>query len=213
MSFKSAPRLSEETEQLHEAALARSKEAKKGPNEAEVHAVLDGTVRAKYKIEVFFGPKRTIAGPNVVQVKFFESGKKLHGGGDDLMFLCRSNDNDNEGCGGFISSDCIKGGVAVCPSCGKAIRSDKLSDYLIANFSTRRLAAEILKFFNKLGGSADIYCKYDRTDIRYMAMEKDLGVKRAHELRGLFIYPLARLLRDTNAGADLEGRIYAFLSA
>jgi hypothetical protein len=213
MSFKTAPRLSPETEKLHEEALARSKEALKGPSEAEVHSVLEGSLRAKYKIEVFFGPHRTVTGPNVVQVKFFESGKKLHGGGDDLMFICRSNDHGDEGCGGFITSDCIKGGVAVCPSCGKAIRSDKLSDYLMANFTTRRLAIELLKFFNKLGGMADIYCKYDRTDIRYMAMEKELGVKKAHSLRGLHIYTLDRILRDTNAGADLEGRIYAFLSA
>ena len=213
MSFKHAPRLSEETRKLHEEAVARARTTDSGPSEVEVHSVLEGSVRAKYKIELFFGPNRTINGPNVVQVKFFESGKKLHGGGDDLMFICRSSENEKEGCGGFIPSDCIKAGVAICPSCSKAINAAYLSDYLIANFSTKRLAKELVTFFNKLGGHADIYCKYDPADIRYVAMVQRLGSKKAHELRGLHIYTLDRILRDTNAGADLEGRFYAFLTA
>jgi hypothetical protein len=214
MDFMKAPRMvSDETRQLQEAAAARASGRKSQVGEREVHRDLSiGIVRAKYKIEVFFGKDRTIKGPNVVQLQFFQSGMKLHGGGDDLMFLCR-NEDGTQGCRAFIPSDAFRGGIAICPSCQKAIKGEAMAERLIANFSTKQLAEEISKFWRQLGCSADIYCKYDPTDIRYKTMVEKFGTKKAKKLRGMHIYPLRNILQDTAAGASLENRVFAFLTA
>lgn len=195
-------------------AEAEARAKKLEGTEEQVHEILGSKdVAARYKIQVFFGPKRTLLGPNVVQVQFFESGKKLHGGGDELLAICRNIQNESEGCGGFIPGDCVKGMVAMCPNCHQAIARPLCTEQLIANFSTRRLAKELVKFWYQLGSNADVYCKYDKDDIHYTAMVQKLGAKRARELRGRHIYPLKNILTDTAAGADLESRFFAFLTA
>jgi hypothetical protein len=207
--------VSDETRQLQEAAVARAQKRpdQAGMHEKMVHGDLSAhTVRARHKIEVFFGKDRKPLGPNVVQLQFFQSGMKLHGGGDDLMFMCR-NESGTQGCGAFITSDQVRGGVAICPNCQKAIRGDATAERLIANISTKKLATELAKFWHQLGCDADIYCKYDPTDIRYQVMVEKLGTKKAKQLRGMHIYTLKSILADTNAGASLENRLFAFLTA
>lgn len=197
-----------------ERAHAEAMERAKGIDEKDMPRVLpEPQIRAKYKIEVFYGPKRTATGPNVVKLAFFRSGQKLHGGGDELMFMCRNPKDEREGCGSFIPPDAIRGGVAICPGCKKAIKASSLSEYLIGNFSTRSLSQELAKFWHRLEGLADIYCKYDPTDIRYLVMVKRLGAQRAHQLRGKHIYPLKNIIKDTANGSSLENRFFAFLTA
>lgn len=208
----SAGAVDDATRRAQAEAAARSHA--RGNNPEEVKKLLGShTIRAKYKIQVFYGPNRTLKGPNVTEVRIFESGTKLHGGGDDLMFICRNPQNEAEGCGSFIMPDAIHGPVAMCPGCQKLINASKLSEFLVANFSTERLSIELAKIWRQLGGSADIYCKYDRTDIRYIAIEKKYGSAKARELRGKHIYPLRNILVDTSNGASLEKRIFAFLTA
>src|SRR4051812_41110008 len=47
-------------------------------------------IRAKYKIEVTFTERRTTEGPNLLGIQLWESGRRMSGGGDDLMYWCRS---------------------------------------------------------------------------------------------------------------------------
>lgn len=199
-------------DEAHQASMERAK----GIEDDSLPEVLGSKeIPALYKIEIFFGPNRTHQGPNVVSVKFWESGRRLHGGGDDLMYMCRNNEEgkEAEGCQAIFSSDCVKAGVAMCPKCGNAINAEKLTRGLVANFTTRRLAKELAALWRKLNCNADIYCKYDRTDIRYRMVEREKGPRRAKELKGLSIYPLKNILADTAGGADVEGRIFAFLTA
>lgn len=169
-------------------------------------------IRAKFKIEVFFGPDRTIAGPNLCQLSVWESGKRFHGGGDELAFFCQDVEGP-EGCGHIITSNCIQGAIAVCPGCQRAVLATRLTTGRIGRVSTRRLAQDIETLFHQLGSNSDLYCKYDRTDIRYKAMLADKGPEKARRLRGLHIYPLKNILKDTAYGADLVKRIHAFLTA
>lgn len=172
-------------------------------------------VPAKYKIEVFFGPGRTHQGPNVISIKFWESGRRLHGGGDDLMFICRNSEEgkENEGCQAIFSSDFVRHGIAICPKCQRALNAEKLTRGLVGNKTTRQLATELAFFWRKLGGNADVYLKFDRTDIRYRMVEREKGPQKARELKGLSIYPLKNILADTAGGAELENRLFAFLTA
>jgi hypothetical protein len=75
------------------------------------------------------------------------------------------------------------------------------------------LAKELTKIFHSLGGNADVYLKFHKTDVRYLALERDKGPDVARRLKGLAIYPLRNILKDTAAGADLTSRFKAFITS
>lgn len=210
---KSASRVSA-ADREHAEAMARAKDLDGSDTEKEVASVLEAkSIKAKYKIEVYYGPNRTVRGPNVVQIQFFESGKHLHGGGDELMFRCGTENDPRLGCKNFIPGSSIRGGVAICPHCQQAIKATALVERLFGNKTSRQLADELARWFRMLNGSCDIYCKFDREDIRYLTMEKRLGSQAAHRLRGLHIYPLRNIIKDVSNGSSLEDRFFAFLTA
>jgi glutaredoxin len=202
----------EATREAQEAAAKRSKDSG-GAGEKDVHKLLAGDgLTAKYKIEVTFVAGRTTNGPNRLGIQVWESGKRLHGGGDDLAFFCKDTKKDSDlGCWGVIISDNIKGGLAFCPHCKRAVNADRLTNMKIGYVTTQSLAKELAKLFRDLGSSADVYVKYHRTDIHYIAMEKAKGPDVAKKLKGMHIYTLKNVVKDTSAGADLTKRFEAFL--
>jgi hypothetical protein len=169
---------------------------------------------AKYKIEVLFGPGRTTNGPNPVRIMCWESGKKFHGGGDESMFFCKDGTvEDGEGCWNPIPGDQVKGGIAFCKHCNRAINSDKLAMQKEGKVTTKNLSIELVRMFRQLGSSADIYCKYNKDDIHYIAMARQKGESTAKRLLGLHIFPLRHIIKETSTGADLGKRFYAFLTS
>lgn len=195
--------------------LAASRAAQKTRDELTKQGAETGLkeqLRAKFKIEVTFGPKRTIPGPNLLGIQIWESGKRLNGGGDDLSFWCLSR-KSNEGCGSVITSDNIRGGIAVCPSCQRMVNAELLTNMKIGKITTKDLSVVIEKIFRGLGHNADIYLKYDQQDIRVLAMERQKGRNVARRLKGMHIYPLRNILKDTANGASLAPRILAFLTS
>lgn len=181
---------------------------------SESTGLVDGRLIAKYKVEVLFGPKRTTNGPNAVRIALWESGSKLHGGGDASIFWCKDGTVEHgEGCWAPIFQDQVKGPFAYCKSCQKAINSDRLTLHKEGYVNTRFLADELVKIFRQLNSNADIYCKYNKDDIHYIAMARQFGEAKAKKLLGLHIYPLKNIVRDTTAGADLSKRFFAFLTS
>lgn len=177
-----------------------------------------GDIRAGYKIEITFDKNRTTQGPNAVMIKVYESGKFFHGGGDDMMYWCKDVNSDlpwkqAPGCGLPMSSSAIKGPFARCPHCLHVIDVRYLTSERLFRNTTQDLATIVEMQFHDLKDNADIYTKFHRSDIRYLACEKAYGEEKARQLRGLFIYPLANILKDTANGASLVGRIRALLSA
>jgi hypothetical protein len=202
----------------------------------EITAIMEADgIRAAYKIEVLFGQKRTVQGPNVCLVQLWESGKHFHGGGDALMYVCIDGRKLKAsatadiyrglvkapeqfewvgGCGKAIPGSNIRGGVAMCPSCQRASDARYAAHLLpMTGITSRRLAEVLELIFFQLKSNADIYCKYFRDDIRYQAMQKTYGEEKARMHKGMHIYPLANLLKDTSAGASVQDRIYSFLTA
>lgn len=173
--------------------------------------ILNVEIKAKFKIELMFGPKRTVTGPNVVVIQCWESGKRFHGGGDDLMYFCRDVESE-EGCWAPITGDRIASGVAFCFNCGQ-VSARRLTGQRFMKVPTKILAEHVANIWRQLDQKADIYCKYDRDDIRYKVIEEKKGAAEAHRLRGLFIYPLKNILKDTAAGASVESRFEAFFKA
>ncbi len=191
--------------------------------------ILNNKSKAKYKIEVHFGKGRTTSGPNVGAISVYESGNRLDGEGDELMYICAERDRglalnapgvkDREvkrgaqGCGCFIPGGLLKSGFAGCPGCENVVLAENLTSTVLFNLTTEALAEKMVKWFNKLEHNADIYLKYHPTDIRYTALEDAYGLDKGRMLRGLTIYPLRNIIKDTSAGASLKKRFIALLSS
>lgn len=171
-------------------------------------------LRAKYKIEVTFVKNRNIRSMNAVGIQIWESGKRFHGGGDELMFWCKdSRKGHDDGCWSPIPGDAIKGGVAYCPRCQKAMNADLLTNMKLGNVYMDTLAKELVGIFHTLQDDADIFLKFHKSDIRYIAMVREKGPETAKRLKGMAIYPLKNILKDTAAGADLFRRFKAFITS
>lgn len=94
---------------------------------------------------------------------------------------------------------------------------------LIAKMNPKNLSVFVAKIFRDLDSNADVYMKYHPTDIRgydapeakkpdiYEKAREDRVVRK--ENRGLVIYPLENIIRDTLSGATLEGRLQALFLA
>lgn len=199
----------------------------------------DGEIVAKYKIQVQFGKDRSISAlkPCVAGISIWESGKKLHGGGDQQMAWCGYDDCDNP-----ITADLFGYFHVVCPKCRRENFLDDMSKIdhiketrkegknvgslkkipIVANLRMFRLTPKALalvleKWFFRLESNADIYLKYHPSDIRYQVLGGDLNalktLEKARAGRGFVIYPLKNILKDTSAGAEPWKRFMAMITA
>lgn len=180
-------------------------------------------VVAKYKIEVVFGKERSTWKPCAGAISFYVSGSKLNGGGDEKLYLCPRPD-----CGGIIPPlrrfvKQTKDGRAIahvpCPHCGVMWPENDLIGEIFCRLAPKDWALAILRLFAKFEHNADIYVKYHPTDIRAktaMEVARPRGgeeMNKARKQRGLHIYPLKNIIKDTGAGAQLYDRILAFITA
>jgi len=194
---------------------------------------------AKYKIELHFDRKRSSSGMalNAGCLLIWESGKFFHGGGDNKMYWCGYKD-----CGKPMSSDNFAYMHVVCPTCHKEQFLDpdskvKHIEYLqkqnqpmndidrlpfvvgerLFRLSNDHIADLLVKTFRELESNCDIYLKFHPLDIRYdpaaAAVNLSDQLSKIRLKRQPLIYPLKRIIMDTNAGADLKGRFLAMLRA
>lgn len=175
--------------------------------------VTNAQLRAKFKIEIKFRDERSLLDDISIGWQAYESGKHLHGGGDELIYWCISKGDKDIGCGAPIIGSNIIQGVALCMKCNRQLNAAMLTSNFVIRMTLRKLAQETAKLWRKLDGSADVYCKFNPGDIRYKIMEQKLGSDEARRLQGLFIYPLAHIIKDTSAGSSLESRLEAFFKA
>ena len=205
---------------------------------------------APYKIEVMLGKGRTLNGPNKAAVLVWESGKRMHGGGDQLMYQCMPRDlyrltPDNKhldaiapntkmapGCGHFIPNSFVSPQVtgftkdgqpktqysALCPFCGREwpdmgwLTSERYGRWTMKVLS--EILADIWVGMNEDPlKRADIYLKYHESDIRVAAMASAETLEKARQLKGLQIYLLNSILKDTVTGKSVARAIQGFLQA
>jgi hypothetical protein len=180
---------------------------------------------AKYKLEVMFSHRHTGRSPTPGTVTWWESGTKLHGGGDAKLYLC---DNSGEfpelegrGCKRFIPDSANGLQFVACPHCGHLWKPAQLCGEIFYRLPIQKWADVLFDWFKRLEMRADIRIKYARMSVRdAQRQEEERGLKgdllnkaRSFEQRPCIIYPLKNIIKDTSAGADLHGRILAFLKA
>jgi len=188
--------------------------------------------KADYKIQIWFRSERSINRPLTYSLSFWESGKRLHGGGDEMMYICRRHKtaqaatpfevanvlNKTErsvtGCNGLIPGELVQPeGLIVCPHCMLKHKSTDIGDSILFRTTIDEAATVLETWWNRLKGNADIYAKYSPTDPRTVMMYKEYDHRVAREKKGLTIYPLKNILKDTLAGSSIHSRFKAFITA
>jgi len=180
---------------------------------------------AKYKLEVMFSHRHSLRNATPGVVTWWESGNKLHGGGDSKLYLCENNADfpqlAGKGCGKFIPDSSNGLEFVVCPRCMTLWRPPALVGEIFYRLPVDKWADVLLDWFVRLESRTDIRVKYGRMSVRdaqTRETEKNLrgellNKARSIEQRSCTSYPLRNILKDTNAGADLRGRLLAFLKA
>lgn len=186
---------------------------------AALDALLKTQKHAKYKIELFFGKARSLHKPTPGIVSFWESGSKLHGGGDAKIYFCPGKMRRVNDCEAVIPEAANISSLHFCVKCSRSWKGVDVIGEIVANLTMRDWATVLLRYYVRLDHNADLYLKHAKEDIRTIAMieqAKERGgeyLARVRNKRALHIYPLNRIIKDTSAGADLYGRFVAFLTA
>jgi len=199
--------------------------------EAEKKSAEIMRAKATYKIQIWFRHNRRLFGDNQFTLSFWESGKRLHGGGDEKMFVCRrlrsapkpnrrdaiglmnKGDVKERGCDHLIPGALVSMGLVVCPHCGMRHDSAYLVDSVLYEMDMTK-ASEILEmWWRRLDGDADVYVKFAPDDPRTLVMADEMGFRKARRRKGLTIYPLAHIIKDISNGASVQSRFRSLLTA
>lgn len=208
--------------------------------EADIKAIQEEQKdKARYKIEVMFSRHRSsfLNKPSPLMLLIWESGKRLHGGGDQKMYWCGYED-----CSKPITSDDFAYMHVVCRHCQRELfldpeakaahvrslrREGRRSDGLdalpyvvgekLANLTPPKLAELLERTWYALDGQADIYVKYSPYEIRYDKLHETTSdmdrLEKARVQRQPLIYTLRSIRKDLANGADLRARFLAMITA
>lgn len=217
-------------------SVGATRTAQAGPSPKKEAPPVDPDI-ARYKIEVMFHRTRSSLAhkPSPVMLLIWESGKRLHGGGDEKMYWC-----GYPNCGMPIPSDDFGYMHVVCRHCHRELFLDPDTRTLhiqhlkkegrtsagisqipivvgekLANLTPPNLAELLAKTWNQLGGEADVYFKYSPYEIRYDKTHETTSdmnrLEKARIQRTPGIYTLKSIRRDLANGSDLKSRFLAMI--
>ncbi len=180
--------------------------------------LLSDQKKGKYKLELMFGRQYKTGQAYPGALSIWESGTKLHGGGDAKVYECPGKTLKKNDCTALIPDASQGYGFLVCPSCKEVWKGTQVHGEILARLTTDGWAKLLYRWWTRVGHNADLYVKRPRRDIRSDAraeQEKSRGgelIEKSRK-REVFIYPLRNIIKDVNAGADPLRRFRAFLSA
>lgn len=172
---------------------------------------------ATYKIELNFGYRRSAFDQHFPgALVMFLSGSALSGGGDQIVYPCYYDD-----CPGIMLPKYFNNlnTKAYCPVCKRIFKADTLKEVRLFNLPPSKWATVITRYFIRLGHDADIYLKSTPINIKLNTLnelEKFRGgetIDKARLERVPVLYPLKNIYTDLKAGADIEKRFLAFVTA
>lgn len=185
---------------------------------AAMDKLLAEAKKAKYKVELMVDSHYRSGQPFAGAISLWESGTKLHGGGDTKVYECPGKALRINDCIGLIPDASTGYGHLVCPDCKRVWKGEQVTGERLYRLPKEKWAAVLYKYYVRVGHNADIYLKRPRRDIRQAAaleQEKQRGGEVLAKARKIetVIYPLANIIKDVNAGADPILRFKALLSA
>lgn len=174
---------------------------------------------ARYKIDLLLASGWSTQRPSAGMISLWESGRALHGEGDTKLYVCPGKHLGRNECDAIIPGLGLGYDSAVCPKCGVLWKSGELIGEYAYRLDMNRWAEVLYRWFRKLGMEADIRIIYPPDDIRSLSaieQERQRGgdlLEPARARRATRVYPLRNIIKDTTAGADLQGRFLAFVRA
>ena len=180
--------------------------------------LLESKKLAKYKIEIAFSYERGGHKAYPGAVSLWESGNKMHGGGDTKVYECPATDKGYDACAGVIGGSSQGYGHLVCPTCQRVWKERDVSGERLARLTTQNWAVLLYRYYVRVGHNADLYMKYMPRNLRQasdLEQEKQQMGERLNFVRKerrVAIYPLKNIIKDVSAGADILRRFQAFLS-
>lgn len=208
--------LDEVQRRIYDSSLASNNENYEIPDELKPLFKRSDEIKAKYKIQIFFGPKRKTSDKNLCMVHVFESGGHYHEHQDQLCYFCWDIENRNVGCRNIIPASKISGSVGWCDTCKAPRATPRMTEFIVYNLPTKIIADNVYKLFRALDSDADIYIKHAKNDIRKLTEMGDKGLKdmrKVEEQRDAVIYPLKHILTDVSNGSNIAHKIDDFLRA
>ena len=220
-------------EERRQAEALQEAVAKKGREQADELVRADRLSKAKYKLQVWIKSDRSVHKPLTFTLSFWESGKRLHGGGDESMWVCRRRPTapipkrplgaahrpkgrpapTPDGCDRIIPGDHAVRGYVVCPSCGVKWDTEFIADALFYRVPVETAAAILADWYRRLDSDCDVYVKFRPEDVRVKMQARQFGLRKARQLKGQVIYPNSHIIRDCVSGATVESRFKALLLA
>ncbi len=179
-------------------------------------------LKAKYKLEVAFTEDRSMHKPFSGFVVALSNGGFAHGGGDEAVYFCTAKidrDGRSRTCNNPLDLKWVGKTAAVCPKCRNVVDPKNLCGQIYAKLPMQHWATLVTQLFKILDCNADIRIGAMRGDIRRATQQEQARERQGEHLRAVRtqrewgIYPLENIIKDTAAGADLYGRIRAFLNA
>lgn len=174
--------------------------------------------KAKYKLELMVSRDYRSNAPFAGALSVWESGTKLHGGGDTKVYECPGRALKINDCIGLIPDASTGYGHLVCPDCKRVWQGEQVSGERLARLTKQGWATLLYRYYVRVGHNADIYLKRPKRDIRQAAaaeQERQRGGEVLMKARKIetVIYPLINIIKDVGAGADPILRFKALLSA
>ena len=158
----------------------------------------DRPAHAKYKLEIMFGEERSNLKPTTGVLSFWGNGTKLHGGGDEKLYLCPGNRLLRNGCACILHDAFNDGTGIICPNCGSKWLHEQVTGELFFRLPMVKWADVLCRYFAHFEHNCDLYLKHAPTDIRSVSLvqaqhatwqgTKRLDATRQHRAR--YIYPL-----------------------
>jgi hypothetical protein len=191
--------------------------------QAAMDKLLKEQRKGKYKLEVMFGSDYRSGQAYPGAISLWLSGSKLHGGGDEKVYLCPRCLKTFKGqiypTKALIPPSAQGYGFGVCGQCGTTWEGEKMRGEDLARLTTQGWVEATYRWLRTLEFNADLYLKRPKLDLRVAAsleQARQRGGEQLEQVRRKLeksIYPLAHLLHDTAGGASFPARIRAFLEA
>jgi hypothetical protein len=207
------------SKEIYEASVRGGKENYKPEKEVKEAMKLDEN-RARYKIEIILSTDRKSAGTSACALTVFRSGGAIHGGGDEVMYFCRSEKDRSMGCGSILKGDVYVGqlgnemvSVYKCEKCNKYVNRELLASTILYKLPINQLAMNIYHLFRQLDSNADIYLKHIKVDIRDAAERGRKGMPLIPKKTDYVIYTVKNIIKDTNNDSQVLQKFINFLKA
>jgi len=183
----------------------------------QLKATMNDRDGGRYKIDLLFGHGFSTRNPSTGMISFWDSGRALHGDGDTKLYVCPGKHLERSECEAIIKGLAQGHDHAICVVCGTKWKSADLIGEICYRLIPQNWAKVLTKWIRALDLDTDVRIIYPPDDIRTSAaLEQDRQrggelLERARSRRATRSYPARNIMKDLSAGADLEGRILAFI--